>query len=1299
MKKLLNLILSLSIVVSGLSSVVYAEMTEYTGQWLCGNGALSDYIITDEDTVTLRIPNSADDGKGSGKVKWKADNRTEIDYVLDTPVENGTINISYEFKANGALGAVPRASEIRFTASENENADYIMSVVNAVSHPYIYQGPSGMDKFSSGLLSAGISDDDEWHTAEYIFYAEDSVLNATRVLIDGEDVNGEFSYNKNSDITSIKAVEFWFFGNTTNTADYEMKIRNMKVTSGVEDITITSDIENGATDVQQKNFTLNFSHAVTDSVYDALTVLDADGEEVLKDKYSVSFADDAMSITVSVSASKEDSNKSYTIKLAKDVLTGQKNEKLIEDYLLSFTFGEIAPIPDLIIKSDITDGSVNVIPSNMKFNIELENGEAFLLNENSFDEKAVKLNDEDNNEVLGVNAVLSGKTLVVKADECEPNTKYTLTIGKNFVKGMNGESLADDYTVSFTTSIKTSVAGEWKNTYDKHPSDFNDDGSVITINVSNDGTAGAQATRDAYTYTFAETVTGTNVPIKVSFKFKANEALTASESHIRFYPYDNGDRGGGNICLDFAYTKPQFRWDGVKFNLPDNVTSLTADEWHEAEYLLIVDSENGLSMINGVIDGTVTEMDYKKSAVKQLGCVDFWFYMNSVNTGDYELQLKDFQVLQGADIITVISSIEDGSTDVEAKDMKITFSQPVTFVGDIKEAISIVNENNEIINSEKYTVVMNYDNTVASITMNTDDLDSKKIYKIYLDKTQIYGKRYEVIEKEMFISFTLPEILPKATLGFSPGIPYGSTDITPSEMKFNIVPLPNDRISDVSDYEIMAASNTDISKAVKVYNSDESEATQIICTAQMLDSGKAFSVTLQNYERYTQYKIKFLKDFIIGENGELMKEDYIYSFTTGETEKPPYIEHGTEFNISWHGQTTYTTDEKTGITTFNYKNSVAQGNSGQRTEMGWYLDTPITNSEGPVVVSYEFQANEALTEATGGQAFNVYVSNSNAQGSLTHRNAATKGDITDWSRYIEPYTGDEHSTGITDADKWHKVQYIMNVDNGKVTNSYVQVDDYEPVNISSIKSSVNNIGLLQFRFYSYPNADGVYEDYVLRVKNVSIRSMGALKGSVTVNSPTSLGLRFSYDVPVMFGNDIVISELRDGEYQEIKQSYTMHDMDSSDMKQINVTIGDGGLCYNTDYRVTVLRDGMIADEYVKLKQTDIDFKTKEYPDNTEAQLDEITKTETDLSFDCTIKNISSADTMNGAYVLIGAYSESGELLGNYCEVIPTLNPNEAYIISDITLNIPGASKIKVFIFEDDKSFKLYHYPQIFAVKN
>ena len=61
-------------------------------------------------------------------------------------------------------------------------------------------------------------------------------------------------------------------------------------------------------------------------------------------------------------------------------------------------------------------------------------------------------------------------------------------------------------------------------------------------------------------------VTGTKVPVVVSYKFKANEALAKSaDSNIRFYPHEHGDKGGANICIDFPFANPQFRWDNIKF--------------------------------------------------------------------------------------------------------------------------------------------------------------------------------------------------------------------------------------------------------------------------------------------------------------------------------------------------------------------------------------------------------------------------------------------------------------------------------------------------------------------------------------------------------------------------------------------------------------------------------------------------------------------------------------------------------------------------------------------------------------
>ena len=171
-----------------------------------------------------------------------------------------------------------------------------------------------------------------------------------------------------------------------------------------------------------------------------------------------------------------------------------------------------------------------------------------------------------------------------------------LRIMGGVVEGIGGERVTDDYEFNFTTSLKNAVTGTWKKTYNKHETEFNSTGGDISIKVKSDGTKGSQTTRDAFTYMFDEPITGTNVPVKVKYKFKANEALHKTESEIRFYPYEHADKGGTCICVDFPYKKPQFRWDGIKFNLPNAATTIAPNEWHEVEYAFNVDSTNGTTI-------------------------------------------------------------------------------------------------------------------------------------------------------------------------------------------------------------------------------------------------------------------------------------------------------------------------------------------------------------------------------------------------------------------------------------------------------------------------------------------------------------------------------------------------------------------------------------------------------------------------------------------------------------------------------------------------------------------------------
>ena len=1290
MKKILNVILAITMMTAAINPcIVKAGLTEVSGVWQAATGASDDYISINDQTVTFNIPNKGDDGKGSSTVKWKAANRCEIDYVLDEAIESGNITVSYEFKTNSSLQAAARASEIRFTDSADNSSTNALSDVDTVSQPYIYQGPSSISKFTESDLTA-----DEWHEVQYVFYIGDGGIETKQVIIDDQDVNGVFSYIKNVNVTSLKAIEFWFFGNSTDEADYELSIRNMNVSSGFEDIQITSDTEDGAVDVTKNNFTLYLSHAVTTDSLAAISVLDETDNPISADKYSKERAFDGKSVSITMKTDETDSNKTYKIQVLKDGIRGQKSEVLPEDYILSFTFGTIEPKPAITVVGDIENNASDVVPSNMRFALTVDR-ESYDLKVDplSFNEDMIKLYDQNGAEeasaTLKSELDSENNVIFVTVNNYQPGRKYMLRIMGGVVEGIGGERVTDDYEFNFTTSLKNAVTGTWKKTYNKHETEFNSTGGDISIKVKSDGTKGSQTTRDAFTYMFDEPFTGTNVPVKVKYKFIANEALHKTESEIRFYPYEHGDKGGTCICVNFPYSTPRFRWDNIKFNLPENVSKITPDEWHEIEYLFIVDSTNGFSMINAVIDGVATDMNYRKSGTKQMGCVDFWFYSLADYTDYLELDIKDFTVLSGADLIDVQSELQDGATDVEPKNIKLTFSEPIYYDCDIKDVISIVDSDNQVISDEKYSVTINDDKTVAAVTMNTDDRDSQKTYKIFVDKTKFHGKYYSVIPEDIYISFTLPVILPKATLGIASELSQGAQDITPTDLKFNFIPLPNDRIEDVSEYVISAEATTDLDSVIKIKNADGSLAADVISKAKLSEDCKSFTITLSNYERYTNYIIDIAKGSIVGGDGEIMQNDFTFTFATGETEKPPYIGYSTQCKIEWTGNVSR--EDKNGITTFNYKNSTAKGDSNARTEFCYYLDEPISNSEGPIEVSYSFQINEGLANATGSALYNI-LSDKNRGGFMFVTGLSSSATITDYSNYIDFYKSGALKVGTEDDGEWNTIKYIFDVDNGVVKNGYAQLNDNTPVNVTPIANSRTNFGVVEFRFASLPNSSGEYEDYVLKIKDMSVKSLGALKGNVTMKDNENISLRFSYNVPYLFESDFKLYELKNGEYTEIKQGYYVEEMDASDMKQVNIHVSDGGLAYNKDYRISVGRKDITADDYVKLKITDIDFKTKEYPNNMKADLEFAESGENITKVNCSITNLQAE--VSGAYIIVAGYNENGAMVDKYCEKINLIEGAQTHTINNISLS--GSIKnIKVFIFKDDVSFNIYHMPQNF----
>ena len=167
-----------------------------------------------------------------------------------------------------------------------------------------------------------------------------------------------------------------------------------------------------------------------------------------------------------------------------------------------------------------------------------------------------------------------------------------------------------------------------------------------------------------------------------------------------------------------------------------------------------------------------------------------------------------------------------------------------------------------------------------------------------------------------------------------------------------------------------------------------------------------------------------------------------------------------------------------------------------------------------------------------------------------------------------------------------------------------------------------------------PNENGEYEDYIFKVKDMSVKSLGALKGTATSDDNENISLRFSYNVPYLFESDIKLLEWNDkaGDYTEVKQGYSVDEMDPSDMKQVNIHVTNGGLAYNKKYRVAVCRTDITAEDYVKLKITDIDFVTKEYPDNMKADVTLLTPSDNTTIVNCSIVNLQ--DEASSAYVIV-----------------------------------------------------------------
>lgn len=147
------------------------------------------------------------------------------------------------------------------------------------------------------------------------------------------------------------------------------------------------------------------------------------------------------------------------------------------------------------------------------------------------------------------------------------------------------------------------------------------------------------------------------------------------------------------MCVDFPYSNPKFRYDGVTFNLPQGIEKLAANEWHTIEYAFNIDGTNGTTMSYAILDDMITFTNYTKTGTKQLQSMDVWFYGTDKTTDNYELQIKDLEIIKSASDFDVAVS----NTELTAENNKIhlDFVSPVS-LDNLKSGVKILNGTTEI---------------------------------------------------------------------------------------------------------------------------------------------------------------------------------------------------------------------------------------------------------------------------------------------------------------------------------------------------------------------------------------------------------------------------------------------------------------------------------------------------------------------------------------------------------------------------------------------------------------------------
>lgn len=386
----------------------------------------------------------------------------------------------------------------------------------------------------------------------------------------------------------------------------------------------------------------------------------------------------------------------------------------------------------------------------------------------------------------------------------------------------------------------------------------------------------------------------------------------------------------------------------------------------------------------------------------------------------------------------------------------------------------------------------------------------------------------------------------------------------------------------------------------------------------------------------------------------------------------------------------------------NYYYKDSDGNEiklGYGNENWNYADFNIAASETvntgePIVLSYEYNAENVSANYEWGSPY------LNALGFYAYFSKASdeEGMV---KYYKDGGTIAQKLKRGNGNDGWHSVKLVIlpNTTEGRYQLYAVVFDEYiyllenaysTTATGSDEKCFIDNLIVRQTAATETRAKSG---DSVLSMRNIKIERVDGIRTEVFAPNGTLLPdddikLNFNYSLPQEFKpDDFTICEvLEDGSEKSIENSVAVKK--AYDDKQIIITVGDGGLCYNKNYRLYINKN-IVVNDYIGLTKKSYDIKMREYTD-------EINMT-AELSEGGVKYSISGGG--DSFFIMAASYDKDNRLIGINSETVLKEGSGERKKARGnlAVENKANAESIKFYIFDSADNLNIYRLPVEFKL--